>query len=498
MADPHTMPPVAHATPRGGPAAGGGLPTARGGLPGVRGALPGALAGLAGGVVFAAAMGSLGTLPAVAALVRSDSAWVGLALHLAIAALVGAGFGLLAAHQRIRSSELLFWGLAYGVFWWFLGTLTLLPLLTGTPLTWSLEAAQAAVPSLLGHLYYGAVTAVAFALLHRDGQGDDHLRPRTLLRGLLSALVVACFLVLAFGVGAGARLGWLPAVAMCMGICYPVVFTGRTEGTGPALVRGTAYGFLWWIVVSLTFTPLVDEGALGWDQTTVAAAMTRLPPYLLAGAGIAAVFGLLGSLSRSLLVDDVRLLHHETSTRGLRVVGYGAVSGLLGGIIFGFVWYAVDVLPTVAGLVGARGVVAGWLVHLVIAQIIGVSYAVLFRGRSYDLTSGIGWGLSYGFFWWTFGALTLLPVLLGLPPRWNATAIAAAFSGLIGHLAYGAALGATYARLEHRHNPWWIARSRAEAARATARREQILGSAPALWILTILISLTIPVLVGTT
>jgi hypothetical protein len=95
-----------------------------------------------------------------------------------------------------------------------------------------------------------------------------------------------------------------------------------------------------------------------------------------------------------------------------------------------------------------------------------------------------------------FGALTLLPVLLGQPPQWNATAIAAAFPGLVGHLAYGGGLGAVYAWLEHRENPWWVARSHTEAVRATARREQVLGSAPALWTLTVLIALTIPVLVA--
>lgn len=463
-----------------------------------QGVLPGVLAGIAGGLVYGAAMRSLGLLPGVAALVRSSSPAAGFTLHMVVAALLGAGFGLVAARQRVQSGELLFWGLAYGVFWWFLGVLTLLPLLAGTPMTWSLRAAQAAVPSLLGHLYYGAVTAVAFALLHRDGQAvlKDHLRPRTLLRGLLAALIVGGLLVLAFGVGAGARLGWLPAVAVGMGIGYPLVFTGRPEGTGPALVRGTAYGFLWWIVVSLTLSPLAHDSGLDWSQRAVAAATTRMPPYLLAGAGIALVFGRLGSLARSLFVDDVRLLHHEAGTRGLRAVGYGALSGLVGGVVFGFVWGTVDVLPTVARLVGARGAVAGWIVHLVIAQLIGVSYAVLFRGRSYDLTSGFGWGLSYGFFWWVFGALTLLPVLLGQPPRWNAAAMVTAFPGLVGHLAYGGGLGAAYAWLEHRENPWWIARSDTEAVRATARREQILGSAPALWILTVLIALTIPVLVA--
>jgi hypothetical protein len=386
------------------------------GAPGLlRGAGTGGVAGLAGGLVLGAAMRSLGMLPAVAELAGSGSPGVGFALHMAISVLVGAGFGLLAVRQRIRSSllwgdapphppeeqagpapcaplelrsgnrpgELVFWGLAYGVFWWFLGTLTLLPLLTGVPMTWSLASAQSAMPSLLGHLYYGAVTAVGFALLHPDGRFAvrDHLRPRPLLRGLIAAGIVAGVLVLAFGVGAGARLGSLPVVAVLMGAGYPIVFTGRDEGTGPALVRGTAYGFLWWVAADLTLVPLIQDGALGWSQPAVAEAAARLPAYLLAGAGIAAVFGWLGSLARGLFVDDVRLLHHGAGTRGLRAVGYGALAGLAGGVVFGLLWGSVDALPAVARLVGARGAVAGWVVHLVIAQLIGVSYALFFRYR---------------------------------------------------------------------------------------------------------------------
>ncbi|TDC62696.1 hypothetical protein E1200_24895 [Actinomadura sp. GC306] len=459
-----------------------------------RGAPAGAFAGAAGGMVWGAAMVSLGMLPDVAVLAGSAAPWAGFVLNMLISVGVGAAFGLLAVHQRIRSSELLFWGLAYGMFWWFLGTLTLLPLLSGTPMTWSLAAAQAALPSLFGYLYYGAVTAVVFALLQRDGGfvAADHLRPRTLLRGLLAAGIVGGVLA----VTAGGRIGWLPVVALVMGVGYPLVFTGRVEGTGPAIVRGTAYGFLWWIVAALTFAPLLDGGRLDWSKAAVAEATATLPPYLLAGAGIAAVFGLLGSLARALFVDDVRLRTRAVGTRGLRVVGYGSLSGLVGGVLFGFVWAAVDVLPTVAKLVGADGDAAGWVVHLLIAQGIGVSYALLFRGRGYDLVSGVGWGLSYGFFWWVFGGLTLMPATLGVPLWWTAPTIAADFASLIGHLAYGGALGAVLAWLEHRENPWWLARNDLEAARAAARRDQILGSAPALWILTALMALTVPVMVA--
>jgi uncharacterized membrane protein YagU involved in acid resistance len=477
-----------------------------------QGAMSGALAGVAGGLVFGAAMSSLGTLPTVASIVRADSPYLGFVVHMAIAALIGAGFGLLVAHQRAQTSELLFWGLVYGAFWWFLGPQTLLPLLLGRPVAWDLTGAQALLPSLIGHLFYGATTALVFVALRRDRSTRAHFHPWTLLRGLLAGAVASGGLLLLFAAGAGSSLGrnpralgeftgvspgWLPVIALAMGLGYPLLFTGRAEGTGPALVRGTAYGFLWWIVAGLTAPPLLEDARLDWSHQAAQTAVSLLPAYVLLGAGVGVVFTWLGALARGLFVDDVRLLREEgAGARGLRATVFGAAAGLAGGLVFGAVWGAVDRLSTVAGIIGGRGTTTGLVVHLVIAVIIGVCYALLFRRRSFDLASGLGWGVAYGFFWWVFGVLTLLPVLLGDATWWTAPAMARAFPSLVGHLAYGAALGTVFHRLEIRENPWWITRGQAEAERVAARREQTLGSAPALWMLTVLIALTIPLVVG--
>ena len=83
----------------------------------------------------------------------------------------------------------------------------------------------------------------------------------------------------------------------------------------------------------------------------------------------------------------------------------------------------------------------------------------------------------------------------GAPP-WNSAGTAATFPSLVGHLDYGASLEIIYYRLERHTNPWWITRTQTEATRVAASREQTLGSAPALWGLTILIALTIPLLIG--
>jgi uncharacterized membrane protein YagU involved in acid resistance len=156
----------------------------------------------------------------------------------------------------------------------------------------------------------------------------------------------------------------------------------------------------------------------------------------------------------------------------------------------------IGFLPVFARLIGSTSAVAGLIVQLVVADLIGVSYGLLFRRQSYDIGSALGWGVSYGFFWWVLGPLTMIPVILGVAPQWTAQAAAELFASLVGHLAYGAGLGVAFHVLEARHNPWWIPRSQAEAARVARRKEQVLTSAPALWALVVVIALTLPVLLS--
>jgi uncharacterized membrane protein YagU involved in acid resistance len=463
----------------------------------VAGAVSGAVAGIAGGLVFGASMAVYGMLPTVASIVHTRSAVVGFCVHMLFAVVIGAGFGVFVVRQRVRVRETMLWGTIYGAFWWFLGPQTLLPLLRGMPVEWSLSGAQALLPSLVGHLWYGLAVGAGYVLLRRDRTAVRTRRwAWPLVRGVVAGCVVAAVVHLAAAAMVGAFATWLLVGALA-GVGYPLLFTPRREATGPALARGTVYGFLLWVVIGLTAQPLLRDGRLAWSLRDATATVPQLPGFLLLGGGLAVVFGWLGALAHGLFADDVRTVHTEPpGARGLRATSYGALAGLAGGLVFTVVMVLVGALPRVAGMVGATAPAVGLVLHLIIAQVIGVSYAVLFRRCSFDVLSGIGWGVTYGFFWWVLGDLTLLPALNGTPIGWDAAALAAEFPSLIGHLAYGAALGAVYYRLEARTNPWWMARGEVEAARTAARREQALGAAPALWVLVVVIALTLPVLVG--
>ena len=57
-------------------------------------------------------------------------------------------------------------------------------------------------------------------------------------------------------------------------------------------------------------------------------------------------------------------------------------------------------------------------------------------------------------------------------------------------------MGITFYLLEARYNPWWLPKTQVQAARIAQRKEQVLTSGPALWILLVFIGLTLPVLLA--
>jgi hypothetical protein len=116
---------------------------------------------------------------------------------------------------------------------------------------------------------------------------------------------------------------------------------------------------------------------------------------------------------------------------------HGAAGGLLGAMALAP--YALRVgTPSLLALCGAGAAV-------------GVPYGLLFRRLDQDVTTALGWGLSYGFLWWGLGPLTLLPLLGGRDVQWAATEAAGAFGALIALLLYGACLGLAFHLLQARH-----------------------------------------------
>ncbi len=134
----------------------------------------GVYGGLAGGVVFGALMAVMGMLPMIGNMVGVPAAWIGFVVHLLISATIGGSFAVLldASGQRGGVGS----GLAYGLIWWILGPLTLMPFFMGMGLgvNWNVAAMGQAVPSLVGHLIFGAVLGVTYRWL-RVPAGAAHV-----------------------------------------------------------------------------------------------------------------------------------------------------------------------------------------------------------------------------------------------------------------------------------------------------------------------------------
>ncbi len=334
-----------------------------------RAVVAGGLAGIVGGWAFGKWMEQVNFFPLIAGLVGTDSRDVGIALHFLIAVVIGASFGLLFQRDVRGYGSSLGWGLAYGMFWWFLGPLTLLPTLQGRPIDWSAERGTALFGSLIGHVIYGLLVGVIYGLINR--------------------LWVGFFIE-----------------------ADPI----NREVEGPA-------------------------------------------------------------------------------RRTLQALGWGALASLAGGLLYSIVMLATGVLPRIAELVGASSAETGFVVHLVISALIGMTFGVLFRYEAPNLGSGIAWGLVYGLAWWFLGLLTLYPILLGRTVAWGSDAAAAALPALVGHLIYGAATAFVFLLLERRHREWLLLDPRL-AAREARRRRPVGTPAPALWLFVLVLGVLLPVLLG--
>ena len=329
------------------------------------GILTGVLAGIAGGLVLGITMAKLGMLPAMGQVVRVDTALVGFLLLLVVAAATGAGFGLLVWYQRPGAGETLVWGLVYGTFWWYLGPLTLLPLLRGHGLTWDVNSALAAFPVLLGLVLYGATTGLVLVLLQWRRHSSivtRHFGTGTLVRGGLAGLLAAGLLGAALNSqgqllattapssGGSPLVAWLVTlvIGLLAGGGFALLYSNPPDGAGAGLIRGTAYGFFWWVVGPLTLVPLLGGASLTWSVEGVQSVFAALPGYLLFGAAVALFYQWLGALGRFLFSDFVPGGDEEgVGTRGLRIVGRSVLAGLVGGLLFSLVMLQIGFLPAV-------------------------------------------------------------------------------------------------------------------------------------------------------
>jgi hypothetical protein len=171
----------------------------------------GASAGLVGGITSAPVMLATGVLSRIAGVDSPLSGLGGLGVHLLVSASIGMSYGILFRNEASSLGLGIAWGWLFGLIWWYVGPMTLLPLLLTGSCDWSTDAASELLPSLLGHLIFGATTAFVFLWL-------DQRRTRWLL---LDSRFAARERERVRPVGTPAPALWLFATGM--GVLLPII-----------------------------------------------------------------------------------------------------------------------------------------------------------------------------------------------------------------------------------------------------------------------------------
>jgi uncharacterized membrane protein YagU involved in acid resistance len=433
----------------------------------------------------------------------------------ALGGLYGLLFALLAAQRAVSAGAGLLWGLGYALLLWLAGPAGLFPLLDGARAMGMLGTARAHFPELVAYLLcfglpLGLTLGILGGLRPLPGQRRFSL-PRALVVGGAAGVVggwafgkwmaqvnffpLIAGLINSNSVMVGMTLHFV--IAVVIGASFGVLFQRDVRGFGSCLGWGLAYGIFWWFLGPLTLMPILQGSTPDWSYERGAALFGSLVGHVIYGLLLGLIYAALDRLWVSFFYssDPINREVEGPGTRTLRSLGWGAAASLAGGLLFSLVMVATGFLPQVASLVGGSSPALGFVVHMGISALVGISYGVLFGYEAPDFGSGVAWGLVYGLVWWFIGPLTLMPILLGGQFTWTTEAAAVALPSLIGHLIYGAATACAFLLLERRHAGWL--RLDPRIAAREARRQRPVGTpAPALWLFVLGLGVMLPIMLG--
>jgi hypothetical protein len=303
----------------------------------------GGLAGIVGGWAFGKWMAQAGFFPLIAGLVGSRSLMVGMTLHFVFAIVIGASLGVLFQRDLRGYGSSMGWGMAYGILWWFVGPLTVMPIWAGQPLDWSWQRGAALFGSLVGHIVYGLLAGLIYAAIdklwvgffsesdpiQREPEGPGVSLLHSLKWGALASIGggIALDLVLVashsmpralWSTGGGSPvLGILASLTLStvLGMSYGVLFHREAPSFGAAVVWGLLFGLIRWYVDPLTLEPVLLRGTFDWSAGAASRLLPSLVGHLSFGAVTAWSFLALERRHVAWLLLDPRVAAREARRR---------------------------------------------------------------------------------------------------------------------------------------------------------------------------------------
>ena len=430
--------------------------------------------------------------------------------------LFGFVFGLFFAKRATNSGAGLIWGLGSALLLWVMIPAGILPLLAGSSRSMGmLSDARAQFPELVAYLLclgmpVGVALGVRGGLRSRVRQPQFSTGRAIVAGGLAGTLGGVIFgrwmsegdffpLLAGFGKlhSHTASMTLHFGIALVIGATFGMLFQRDIRGYGSSMGWGLGYGIFWWFLGQLTLLPVAARIPLDWSAEHGSELFGALVGHILYGLILGVTYATLDRVWVRLFIQSDPL-NREVEGPGVRVLRsleWGALAGLVGGVISSPVMLATGILPKIAGLGSGFSILGGLLIHLFISALIGMSYGLLFRNEASNLGLGVAWGWLFGLIWWYLGPMTFLPLMLTGVCDWSTDAASALLPSLMGHLIYGAVTALTFLLLERRYTRWLILDPRI-AARELRRIRPVGTPAPPLWFFALGLGVLLPILLG--
>ncbi len=438
-------------------------------------------------------------------------------LSLALGILYGLVFALLLAAHAVHPGSGLLWGMGYAVLLWLAVPTGLLPLLQNASSMGMLDEARAHFPELVAYmLFFGFPLGLIIGIWNNQGPSTREKMYFTFLRAIIvgglaglvggwgfsiwfaqnNTFVLIAGIVNSHSSAIGIALHYV--IAAIIGASFGALFQRDVRGSGSSVCWGLAYGLFWWFLGPLTVLPILLHHPIDWSYLYARTFFGSLIGHAVYGILLGLIYAWLNRLWVGFFIesDPINREVEGPGTLTLRSLGWGAAASVLGGLLFSIIMISTGVLPRVAALIGGSSPVLGFVVHLIISALIGMSYGLLFKHESPNAGSSVAWGLLYGLVWWFIGPLTLMPILLGSTVTWTIQASDILLPSLLGHLLYGAVTGLVFFWLEQRYATNLLLLDK----RINLRKERLLRPvgtpAPALWLFVLALGVLLPIMLG--